>query len=303
MTAEPRHILSMSGGKDSTALALYMRDKQPDMEYVFCDTKKELQETYDYLDRVEALLGKEIIRLHADRGFDHWLDVYGNFLPSAQIRWCTRQLKIVPFEQFVGDDRVISYVGIRADEPDRVGYISTNSNISVRYPFKEDGIEKADVLRILKESSLGLPEYYKWRTRSGCYFCFFQRKSEWVGLREHHPDLFKSSKEYEKNVDAEDKENLRRYTWSQSESLEELEQPERRAEIERKMAELAARTKERKENQPLIQVLKDRIKTKAEVVGELTREEIQAQFDQAEKLEAAFAHEDDGEEGCLICHL
>ena len=46
-----RHILSLSGGKDSTALAIYMRDRIPEMEYAFCDTEKELPETYDYLAR------------------------------------------------------------------------------------------------------------------------------------------------------------------------------------------------------------------------------------------------------------
>ena len=52
-----RHILSLSGGKDSTALALYMRDRVPQMEYVFCDTGEELAETYDYLLKIEAQLG------------------------------------------------------------------------------------------------------------------------------------------------------------------------------------------------------------------------------------------------------
>ena len=60
---EPRHILSLSGGKDSTALAVYMRDRLPNMEYVFCDTRKELPETYSYLDQIEAFLGKKITRL------------------------------------------------------------------------------------------------------------------------------------------------------------------------------------------------------------------------------------------------
>src|SRR5512145_1935011 len=91
-----RHILSLSGGKDSTALAIYMRDRVPEMEYVFCDTGKELRETYEYLDRVKTYLGKPIVSLSADRDFDHWLDVYGGYLPSSRMRWCTRQLKIRP---------------------------------------------------------------------------------------------------------------------------------------------------------------------------------------------------------------
>ena len=73
--AEPRHILMLSGGKDSTALAIHMRDRVSNMEYVFCDTDKELPETYEYLTKIEYFLGKKIERLRDDRGFDHWLAV------------------------------------------------------------------------------------------------------------------------------------------------------------------------------------------------------------------------------------
>src|SRR3954465_1778617 len=168
-TRPTRHILSLSGGKDSSALAIYMRDRIPEMEYAFCDTGKELPETYEYLARIEAYLGKPVIRLNSDRGFDHWLEVYGGYLPSSRMRWCTRQLKLKPFEAYVGSDVVISYVGIRADE-DREGYISTKPNIRAVFPFKEAGIKHVDVLRILEEAGLGLPKYYEWRSRSGCYF-------------------------------------------------------------------------------------------------------------------------------------
>ena len=64
MSEKTRHILSLSGGKDSTALAIHMRDRVPDMEYIFCDTGEELKETYEYLDQVEAYLGKKIKRLN-----------------------------------------------------------------------------------------------------------------------------------------------------------------------------------------------------------------------------------------------
>lgn len=238
MGSEVRHILNISGGKDSSALAVYMRDKIPNMEYVFCDTQKELPEIYDYLDRLEAYLGKPIVRLNAERGFDHWLQVYGNYLPSSRMRWCTRMLKIKPFEQYVGDDKVVSYVGIRADE-DRSGYISTKENITAVFPFKEDGIVRADVFRLLEESGVGIPEYYKWRSRSGCFFCFYQQNEEWVGLKEHHPDLFEKAKAYEK-VDTETGES---FTWSQGESLSDLERPERVADIKAKAAKRRASAK------------------------------------------------------------
>src|SRR6185503_14479831 len=158
---------------------------------------------------------------------DHWLQVYNGYLPSSRMRWCTRMLKLKPFEQYVGDDPVISYVGIRGDE-DREGYISTKPNIKAVFPFKEAGIGHADVLRILDEAGLGLPEYYKWRTRSGCYFCFFQRKSEWAGLLANHPDLYEEAKTYEK-VDAT---TGARYTWQAGESLSELARPERIKQIQ-----------------------------------------------------------------------
>lgn len=221
-----RHILNLSGGKDSTALAVLMRDRVPEMEYVFCDTDKELPETYEYLAKVEAYLGKPVTRLNADRGFDHWVQVYGGLLPSAQVRWCTRKLKLEPFERYVGDDPVLSYVAIRADE-DRSGYISTKPNITTVFPFKDLGIVKNDVKRILDEAGLGLPVYYNWRSRSGCYFCFFQRRVEWLGLMDRHPDLFEKARAYEKI----DPSTGQRYTWSSTESLDELARPERVQEI------------------------------------------------------------------------
>jgi 3'-phosphoadenosine 5'-phosphosulfate sulfotransferase (PAPS reductase)/FAD synthetase len=211
-----RRILGMSGGKDSTALAVLLHKKFPDMEYFFCDTHKELPETYDYLDRVEARLGIKIQRLSAETGFDYWLEVYGGFLPSPKSRWCTRQMKLAPMEKFIGNDEAISYIGIRADE-NRDGYVSTQSNITPVFPFRDDGLGKADIIKILEDSGIGMPDYYRWRSRSGCFFCFFQRKYEWVMLAQEHPDLFDESVKYE-----QEHSDGRSYTWTQGETLLEL---------------------------------------------------------------------------------
>src|SRR5215204_5639857 len=97
-----RHICGISGGKDSSALAVYLRDRVPEMEYFFCDTGAELPETYEYLERLESALGKPIARLNSGRDFDHWLSMYRGTLPSPQARWCTRQMKIKPLEAWVG---------------------------------------------------------------------------------------------------------------------------------------------------------------------------------------------------------
>ncbi len=233
MNESPRHVLSLSGGKDSAALAIYMRDRVPTMEYVFHDTDKELPETYAYLSQLQAILGKPIQRTQAVMNFDQWLKVYGGMIPSSHRRWCTKMLKLKPFEDWIGDDQVFNYIGIRADE-DREGYISTKTNITPVYPFREDGVVYADVVQILEDSGLGLPKYTDWgRTRSGCYFCFFQQKIEWVRLKENYPDLYEKAKAYE----SANKLNGNPFNWNGSESLAELEKPERMAEIKRKWEE------------------------------------------------------------------
>ncbi|WP_297311016.1 phosphoadenosine phosphosulfate reductase family protein [Neptuniibacter sp.] len=212
-----RHVLGISGGKDSAALAIYLKDRYPEIhsrvEYFFTDTGAELEEVYEFLDKMEAYLGKEIIRLSSGRDFSHWLKLHNDYLPSARQRWCTRTMKIKPFEDFVGEDPVISYVGIRADEF-REGYVSSKENITAIFPFIEDGLVRDDIFQIL-EDSVGIPEYYQWRSRSGCYFCFFQRQDEWLGLKRYHPELFEKAKEIEKT-------SGNGYTWVQGKTLDEV---------------------------------------------------------------------------------
>lgn len=231
-TKDVRHIVSVSGGKDSAALALFMFERYPDiqLEYVFCDTGCELPETYAYLDRLEAILGQEIVRLNAldllgvarkagRNPFDIWLnEVYGGFLPSPRARWCTRVLKIKPFEHYVGESHAFSYIGIRGDE-DREGYqskkppvFSERPNIIPVYPFKDERFGLEDIKLILEESGLGLPSYYEWRSRSGCYFCFYQQIGEWQGLKERHPEWFEQAKAYEADG----------FTWVDGRTLEEI---------------------------------------------------------------------------------
>lgn len=256
-----KHVLGLSGGRDSAALAVYMRQHHPEIEieYFFTDTGKELPEVYEYLGRLEGFLGKSILRLNPDRDFDFWLRQYNDFLPSPQTRWCTRQLKLRPFEHWLrpmlnDGMKIYSYIAIRSDEEYREGYTSKHDNLIVRLPFKEVGVDKAGVLEILDAAGLGLPSYYSWRTRSGCTFCFFQQKIEWVRLKEQHPQAFEEAKAYEKNA----VEHGSPFTWSQGESLEELEQPERiqqiREEHEKRLARMRSKVQPnplRLDNEPL----------------------------------------------------
>ena len=259
-----RHICGISGGKDSSALAVHLRDRVPDMEYFFCDTGAELPETYEYLTRLEVILGKPIVRLNAHRGFDHWFEVFRGTLPSPQMRWCTKNMKIKPIEAWVGDAPAISYVAIRADESNRKGYISTKPNIRTRFPFIEEGVDRDGVTRILEDAGIGLPTYYEWRSRSGCYFCFYQRKAEWIGLAERHPALFERAVAIEQKVlrdagldgDADFGGRAmrgRQYTWSGGETLVEL--LSRREEILERHQAAMSRAGKARANVPLIEAL------------------------------------------------
>ncbi len=357
MSKKVRHVLGISGGKDSAALAIYLHQQCPhlNIEYYTTDTGKELQETYDLIDRLEVYLGKPITRIKAARTstqdpFDHYYHVFGGYLPSSNARWCTKKLKLEPFEAFVGDDLVVSYVGIRGDE-DREGYISKKQNIQSIFPFRkniwsedviakvlkneniaavkevyefhfsdknigriieivqqpisakfslqqklnllleqgtkefntvvfqllkttnyplafeqefallnnEDILVREDIFRLLRNSGVGVPAYYEKiafevdgkkgeyaRSRSGCYFCFFQQKIEWVWLYEQHPDKFKLAMEYENEKEG--------FTWNQNESLKELIQPER---IEAIKTEFVNRNKPQSKSSYLLDILEE----------------------------------------------
>ena len=204
-----RHIVSISGGKDSAALAFYLKDTQPDIkfEYVFFDTGEELAETYEYLENLERALGIKVQFVYPKKSFEKLLQQYNNFLPSPTERWCTRHLKLDAFLEHAKEDSIYNYVGIRADE-NRTGLVPHRDDFKTVMPFVEDGITLNDVKRILDENGIGLPKYYEPvydkehdisynRSRSGCYFCFFMRQIEWVWLLEKHPDKYWKAAEFE----------------------------------------------------------------------------------------------------------
>lgn len=124
---------------------------------------------------------------------------------------------------------------------------------------KEDVLVKADIFRLLEESGVGVPKYYEPiryevngqkgtynRSRSGCYFCFFQQRIEWVWLYEQHPDLFAKAMEYENEDEG--------FTWAQGESLKELIHPRR---IEQIKADALAKGKKSSSNKLLTLIAED----------------------------------------------
>ncbi|HCR75444.1 MAG TPA: phosphoadenosine phosphosulfate reductase [Chryseobacterium sp.] len=158
-----KQVLGISGGKDSAALAIYMSRKHPDIdvEYYTCDTGKELKETYDLINKLNSVLGKDI-RLYKSidelnspekNPFDHFMAVGGGYLPSATARWCTTKMKLQPFEEEIGDTPTISYVGIRGDE-NREGYISKKENIQSIFPFRKNIWSEDVIKKFLSNSNI-----------------------------------------------------------------------------------------------------------------------------------------------------
>ncbi len=246
------HVISISGGKDSAALAVYLRDKYPNREfkYLFFDTQEELQDTYNYLNQIQSKLGIKIEYKRPEKSFKELLLQHNYYLPSPMERWCTRKMKLETFLKTMKefkDYTIYNYVGIRADE-NREGLVPTEKNIITVMPFKDDGITLNDVKRLLYNAGIGLPAYYDvvydekydieyFRSRSGCYFCFFMRQIEWVWLWEKHPEEFKKAMEFEKSG----------YSWIKGMPLSELIQPENIDKIKKSYK----RMEELKKRQPI----------------------------------------------------
>lgn len=193
------YLLPVSGGVDSTALVILLHEQAPHIPFrmVFTDTGAEEEETLETLDRLERLLGKPIERL-GEKGLFELIDDFNGFLPSPVDRYCTRLLKLVPFQewlqQFAGKTKWM-FIGIRADEASRLAF--TLPEVETVMPFIDLGINREWVYQKLSET-VGIPKSYQTRSRSGCTVCPYQRTSELVGLLQRSPDGFSRGAQCEK---------------------------------------------------------------------------------------------------------
>lgn len=181
------HIVALSGGKDSTALALALKLLEPPRgyQYVCTPTGNEPDEMKAHWDRLEVLLGKPLIRITQNTLMG--LIYLQRALPNWRMRWCTRMLKIEPFEEYILEHLPCTvYVGIRADEVDRdsVAYETLDGGIIRRYPFVEWGWGLSHVLNLLDNNGIIIPE------RTDCAVCFYQRIWEWYQLWLNHPEQY-----------------------------------------------------------------------------------------------------------------
>lgn len=190
-----RHIVALSGGKDSTAMALRLVEVEPrNYEFVCTPTGNELPEMLLHWERLGVLLGKPLQVLNGQTL--EGLIQLQNALPNVWMRWCTRMLKLEPFIKHVKANLPCTvYVGLRADEAaERDGFQYDFDGVTTDYPFQRWGWDLNYVLDYLQERSINVPE------RTDCAWCFFQTLYEWFQLWKEHPDLYWRAAEWEAKV-------------------------------------------------------------------------------------------------------
>jgi hypothetical protein len=188
------HVVALSGGKDSTALALRLVELgEQDYTFLCTPTGDELPDMLAHWERLERLLGKPLVRI-TNGTLASWIAEF-DALPNWRQRWCTRLLKIEPFLAWIKRNApCVAYVGLRADEEERRGILS--ADVDCRFPLREWGWGLAEVRSYLESREVSIP------ARTDCARCYGQRLSEWWDLWRHHPFVYENAVQDEMRVGA-----------------------------------------------------------------------------------------------------
>lgn len=194
-----KHIVSFSGGKDSTAMLLMMLEKNmPVGEIVFCDTTVEFPNMYEHIQKVEKYIGRPIRRIAAKNTFEFMMLEYektkgkskgelGYGWPKMISRWCTKYFKQQPMGKLYKND--YQYIGIAADERHRV------KEGNFKYPLVEWGITEKQALQYCYDKGFNWDGLYEYFDRVSCWLCPMQSLKELKNLYQHFPELWIKLKE------------------------------------------------------------------------------------------------------------
>lgn len=184
-----KHVVALSGGKDSTALALWLVENEPrDYVFVCTPTGDELPDMIQHWIDLGKRLGSRILPVTAGKGLSALIRAQV-MLPNHRARWCTRMLKLEPYYRWLAQQApAVSYVGLRYDEAERQGMIFPSDNrITTRFPLREQGFTEQDVWSFLDERGVTIP------ARTDCARCYHQTLGEWWRLWKLHPDVFEDA--------------------------------------------------------------------------------------------------------------
>jgi len=218
--------ISLSGGKDSSALLLLMIEKEMPIDCVlYADTTMEFPEMEAHIAKLDEHLYRErgihITTLRHPHGFE-WLmfdvpqqqkraierriangqPLNGYGWPGIKSRWCTGQLKThlldKAVDQLKKERNALHHIGIAADEAHRCKDDPQN-----RYPLVEWGITEAQALQICYDRGFDWGGLYRIYNRCSCWCCPLQRIWELKKLRAHHPELWARLREMDRRAIAQ----------------------------------------------------------------------------------------------------
>ena len=214
------NVVSVSGGKDSTALVLKMEEKGMPIDLLlFCDTGLDFPQMERHLHKLEQTVGIPITRIKADESFEYlfkdhpmkrgrsetFIRNYGNQpngygWPGPKARWCTERLKNQPRERFLRElrkkYRVIQYVGIAADETYRLER-KNNQRENVFYPLVEWGMTEADCLQYCYDRGFDWDGLYNYFSRVSCWCCPLQSLKDLKQLYHHFPEQWEQLRKWD----------------------------------------------------------------------------------------------------------
>ena len=203
-------VVSVSGGKDSTALVLALREAGVPAVYAFADTQWEAPDTYAYLDTLRKTLGIEINVVGVEGGMMGMSRKYATF-PGRMQRWCTRKLKLEPLRKWHDqliekhpDFETIAAMGVRSQESQARSRLTAWEDDAdwggyIWRPLIDWTVE--DVINTHKRHELPMnPLYHKGFDRVGCFPCIFENKEGIRTLAMTYPDRIDVLREAEAEI-------------------------------------------------------------------------------------------------------
>lgn len=208
-----KHILSFSGGKDSTFLLLELiRRNSPLDEVVFFDTGWEFPVMYAHIEKCKRLCdenGIKFVTIHPEQSFDYLMfekEVKehcgglhcGYSWCGGRCRWGTTEKTKALDRYAVQNAGSIVYIGIAADEEQR---LEKDRATYKRFPLADFGITEAECLQGCYDAGFDWGGMYEYLDRLSCKYCANKNLKELRNIRKHYPCVWEELKAYQKRTD------------------------------------------------------------------------------------------------------